>query len=371
MRVLLAGSATGGHLYPALAIADKIKRKRPDTEFLFAAARREVGTEIIKSNGYDLVQFDISGINRKNPLANIPVAKDMVRSGAQIRKILKDFAPDVVIGTGGYACGPVIRQAGKLGIRTYLHEQNIIPGLANKLAEKYADKVFVAFPESKEMFKSPSKIVVSGNPVRRAFLTAGIMHYREKLNIDPTDMALLVFGGSQGADRINEIVSDMLIDMGRDSGFTVYFITGNRMYYDIRKKLTDAGVMGNPKLHLLEYSEAIHEYFAAADLIVSRSGALTISEIAVSGKPSILIPSPNVTGNHQYYNAKTLADRGAAIIMEEATLDEKALASEIRRLKANKDLLNKMADAATKAGRPDAVDVIYETIMQDMKLAEQ
>ncbi|MDR1778596.1 MAG: undecaprenyldiphospho-muramoylpentapeptide beta-N-acetylglucosaminyltransferase [Clostridiales Family XIII bacterium] len=362
MRVLLAGSATGGHLYPALAIADKIKRKKPESEILFVGARREVGTDIIKGSGYELRLIDIRGIDRKNPIKNVAVMRDLARAGMQIRKILAEFQPDVVVGTGGYACGPVIREAKKKGIRTFLHEQNIIPGLANKLAEKYADRIFVAFEESREQFKTPSKVVVTGNPVRRAFLTAGVMHYREKLGIDEKDMALLIFGGSQGADRVAEVVSDMLIGLRDHNDFTVYFITGKRLYYDVRQKLTDAGVMENEKIHLMEYTEVIHEYFSAADLIISRAGALTVSEIAAVGKPSILIPSPNVTGNHQFYNAKTLADRGAAIIIEEAGLTPQLLTDEVMRLKANKEALNRMAQAAAEAGRPDAVDVIYEHI---------
>ncbi|MDR3072457.1 MAG: undecaprenyldiphospho-muramoylpentapeptide beta-N-acetylglucosaminyltransferase [Clostridiales Family XIII bacterium] len=367
MKVLLAGSATGGHLYPALAIADKIKRKKPDTEFLFVGAKREVGSEIIENSGYRLARIDIRGVNRRNLLKNFSVVKDLVKASGQIRGILNAFQPDFVIGTGGYACGPVIREAKKKGIRTYLHEQNIIPGLANKLAEKYADRIFVAFSESRELFKQPSKVVVSGNPVRRAFLTAGAMNYREKLGIGPKEMVLLIFGGSQGADYINEVVSDMLIHLDNDNEFTVFFITGKRMFYSILQKFSDANALQNERIHVMEYSEAIHEYFSAADLIISRSGALTISEIAVCGKPSILIPSPNVTGNHQYFNAKTLADKGAAIIIEEGNLTSETLKAELLRLCSEKERLNQMATAAAEAGRPDAVDVIYAEIMEGFR----
>jgi UDP-N-acetylglucosamine--N-acetylmuramyl-(pentapeptide) pyrophosphoryl-undecaprenol N-acetylglucosamine transferase len=224
--------------------------------------------------------------------------------------------------------------------------------------------VFVAFEESKRYFRDQDKIVVTGNPVRRAFITAGAMRYRDKLGIDPADMALLVFGGSNGADRINEIVSDMLIGLKGEEDIEVFFITGAKMYDEIRKKLSDGGVMKTGKIHVIDYTESIHEYFAAADLIIARSGALTISEIAVSARASILIPSPNVTGNHQYFNAKLLKDRGAAMIVDEGELTAGSLMGEILRLKSNKAVLNRMAEAAGTLGRSDAADIIYDYVIE-------
>ncbi|MDR1953261.1 MAG: undecaprenyldiphospho-muramoylpentapeptide beta-N-acetylglucosaminyltransferase [Clostridiales Family XIII bacterium] len=360
----MAGGATGGHLYPALSIADKIRRRNPDAEILFIGAKKEVGAGIVERNGYEIRYIDARGFNRKNLARNVGVMKDLIISGGQIRKLLSDFKPDFVIGTGGYVCGPVVREAKRKHIKTFIHEQNVIPGMANKLAEKYADKVFVAFEESKKYFRNQDKLIVTGNPVRRAFITAGAMRYRDKLGIDPADMALLVFGGSNGADRINEIVSDMLIGMKGEEDIEVFFITGAKMYDEIREKLSDAGVIKSGKIHVVKYTESIHEYFAAADLIIARSGALTISEIAVSARASILIPSPNVTGNHQYFNAKLLKDRGAAMIVDEGELTAESLMDEILRLKSNKAALNRMAEAAGTLGRSDAADIIYDHIIE-------
>jgi UDP-N-acetylglucosamine--N-acetylmuramyl-(pentapeptide) pyrophosphoryl-undecaprenol N-acetylglucosamine transferase len=370
MRAILAGGATGGHLYPALAIADKIKRRNEDSRILFIGAEKEVGSDIVGSSGYALRKICARGFDRKNPVRNIGVLMDLARCGGQIRGILSEFDPDVVIGTGGYVGGPVIREASKRGIPTFIHEQNVLPGVANKMAAKYADEIFVAFEESRAHFPDKARVTVTGNPVRRGFITAGAMDYRSKLGIGEKNMAVLIFGGSQGAERINEVVTDMLIGVDDIRGIEIFFITGRRMYYDVSRRLTEAGVVGgdtaetaDARVHVIEYTEAIHEYYAASDLIISRSGALTVSEIAVIGRASILIPSPNVTNNHQYYNAKTLADHGAAVILDEKDLTPTLLAGELLKLKSNKQALNAMSEAAAAQGRPGATDTIYDAII--------
>jgi UDP-N-acetylglucosamine--N-acetylmuramyl-(pentapeptide) pyrophosphoryl-undecaprenol N-acetylglucosamine transferase len=364
VRAVLAGGATGGHLYPALAIADKIKRRNEDSEILFIGADKEVGDDIVGASGYELKKICARGFNRKSLVRNISVLKDLAKCGRQIRRILSDFEPDAVIGTGGYIGGPVIREASKKGFPTFLHEQNVIPGVANRMASKYADELFVAFDESRKYFKAKGDITVTGNPVRRGFITAGAMDYRGKLGVSDKNMAVLFFGGSQGAERINEIVLDMLIGVEQVRDLDIFFITGRRSYYDVSRKLSEAGLMERGNIRLIDYTEAIHEYYAATDLVVSRSGALTISEMAVIGRASILIPSPNVTNNHQYYNAKTLSDRGAAIIMDENDLSPVRLADELLRLKANKQILNGMSRAAAEQGRPGATDAIYDAIVK-------
>jgi UDP-N-acetylglucosamine--N-acetylmuramyl-(pentapeptide) pyrophosphoryl-undecaprenol N-acetylglucosamine transferase len=232
------------------------------------------------------------------------------------------------------------------------------------MAAKYADEIMVAFEESREHFgdKAKAKVTVTGNPVRRGFITAGAMNYREALGLGDKDMAVLIFGGSQGSDRINEIITDMLVGIDEVGDIDFFFITGRRLYYEVSKKLTDAGVLESGKVRLIDYTEAIHEYYAAADLIVARSGALTVSEIAAMGRASILVPSPNVTSNHQYYNAKTLADRGAAVIISERDLSPRILAEELFKLRANKQALNTMSAAAAGQGKPGATDAIYDII---------
>jgi UDP-N-acetylglucosamine--N-acetylmuramyl-(pentapeptide) pyrophosphoryl-undecaprenol N-acetylglucosamine transferase len=368
----MAGGGTGGHLYPALAIADKIVRRDQDSEILFIGAKKEVSTGIIESGGYKLVKIDVRGFDRKHPTRNVAAIRALASSGVQIRRILKEFKPDAVVGTGGYVSGPVIREAHRRGIPTFIHEQNVIPGVANKLAARYADEIFVAFAPAKGYFKEKDrvKVTVTGNPVRRAFITAGAVDYRAKLGLAPSSMAVMAFGGSQGANRINEVVSEMLtgLDTGVLAGSKIdfFFLTGKRQYFEILEKLTSAGVTGmtgSGHVRLIDYTEAIHEYYAASDIIIARSGALTVSEIAAMSKASILIPSPNVTNNHQYYNAKVLADAGAAVIMDEQDLSPLSLADEIMRLSSNKERLNQMADAAGQVSMTGATDVIYSHIV--------
>ena len=193
MRVIMASSATGGHRYPALAIAENIKRRNPDAQIIFIGARKEISGDIVSSEGFHSISIDVSGFHRKKLVKNLETAKDLAVSSFQIRKILKKYKPDIVIGTGGYVCGPVIREAKKLGISTYIHEQNVIPGVANKLAEKYADKIFIAFREATEHFKEKDKLVVTGNPVRKAFFISERLSSREKLGIREDDVAILIF----------------------------------------------------------------------------------------------------------------------------------------------------------------------------------
>lgn len=362
MNIILAGSATGGHIYPAIAIADKIKIKNPDADILFIGAKKELGSTIVQDNGYKIEYIDIQGFNRKNILKNITVARDLARSSHQIKKILKKFSPDIVIGTGGYVSGPVLKEASKKGIRTFLHEQNAVPGLANKMAQKYADKIFVAFEESVSGFKDPSKVIVTGNPIRKAFVTAGALDYRTRLGISDKDFAILIFGGSNGADKINEVTVELLEKIKLRGDIEVFFITGKRQYWDVLNKLREKNVIDNQKFHIMDYTEVIHEYFAAADIIMGRSGALTVSEITALGKPSILIPSPNVTGNHQFYNAKPLHDAGAAILMDEKDLSADSLLNILMGLMGNRYKLNKMADVSMDMGTMDAVNVIYNEL---------
>lgn len=365
MNVILAGSATGGHIYPAIAIADKIKTVNPQAKILFISAKKELGSTIVSDNGYDVEYINVQGFNRKNLIKNVGVAKDLLVSSQQIKKIFKKFKPDLVIGTGGYVSGPVLKEAGKSGIKAYIHEQNVLPGLANKMAQKYVDKVFVAFEDGKKHFKNETNVIVTGNPVRTGFVTAASIDYRERLNLKKDDFAVLIFGGSTGAKRINEVTVELLeklndSDEGRD--VVIYFITGRREYWDVRETLELKHITDNEKFNVIEYTEVIHEYFAVADLIVGRSGALTVSEITACGKPSILIPSPNVSNNHQYYNAKPLEDAGAAVLITEDKLDSDMLYEEIMTLKNSPDDLKNMAESSKALGRIDAVEKIYDEL---------
>lgn len=362
MKVIMTGGGTGGHIYPAIAIADKIRKKVPEAEIIFVGTERGMEKELVPKNGYEIRFITVSGFHRKKIMKNFKTLLDLITGSRDVRKILSEFQPDVVIGTGGYVCGPVIREAHKKGIKTYIHEANAIPGVTNKLLEKYVDKVFISYEETKKHFTKPEKLVVTGNPIRKSFYTSVISDHRSKIGVGPTDFMVLSFGGSLGAEKINNTMLSIIPRVGDMPDLQLYFVTGNTHFEKIQAEMENKGYHSCPNVHVLEYADNMHELLQAADLVISRAGALTVAEITVCGKASILIPSPNVTGNHQFYNAKVVADRGGAVIIEEKELTDEKLISTILRLKNNKQALNNMSRASESIGRLDAVDLIYDHI---------
>jgi UDP-N-acetylglucosamine--N-acetylmuramyl-(pentapeptide) pyrophosphoryl-undecaprenol N-acetylglucosamine transferase len=366
MRVLLTGGTTGGHMYPALAVAEMITKKEPDSTFIFVGPEHEYGRKVIAEKEYEYRAINARAFDRKNMLANAAVAKDLVVSSFQIKKILDEFKPDVVIGTGGYVSTPVIREASKKGIPTFIHEQNAFPGVANKLASKYADVTYLAFSDADVHFPKAKKLVVSGNPIRRELLSAASMQYRMKLGIKAEEFCLLLFGGSRGAQHLNDVFTEMLIALYHEKNFRAFFITGADYFYEVLRKMDEAGVETTGKFEIMDYSQRMHELYSAADLVVSRAGALSVSEIAALGKASILIPSPNVSADHQTYNARTLSEHGAAILLPDDQVSTEGLTAQIKELAADREKLGEMADAAKAIGKIDAVDIIYDGIKEHL-----
>jgi len=360
MKVIMTGGGTGGHIYPAIAIADRIKRRHPDAEILFVGTGRGMEKELVPKNGYDIRFITVSGFHRKKLWKNVKTAVDLVKGNIQAARILKEFKPDLVIGTGGYVCGPVVRAAHKRGIRTFIHEQNAFPGMTNRILEKYADKVFISFPESKRYFKDQSKLVVTGNPIRKSFLLCSLNHSRGKMNIGAGEFVVLCFGGSLGSGKINSTMIRVVEAATGMPDMRLFFITGRNYYDKVLDSLKKEGIELTDNINIMEYADNMHEYLSAADLVISRAGALTVSEITACGKAAILIPSPNVTGNHQYFNAKVVADKGGAIIIEEKDLTDEKLLGTILRLKNNREAINSMSAASAKVGKIDAVDAIYD-----------
>lgn len=355
MRVIMTGGGTGGHIYPAIAIADKIKEKHPRSEILFVGTKRGLESTIVPKSGYKIRFITVSGFSRKNLLKNVKTGFDLLRGTLQAKKIIREFRPDVVIGTGGYVSAPVVREAAKKEILTYIHEQNAFPGVTNKFLEKYADRVFVAFPEAQEYFKYRKKIIVSGNPVREAFRRADREKAREHLSIPHDAFVILSFGGSRGAKRINEAVLPLIDFVADQKDAYIVLATGSRYYGEVQAKLKGKNIEGRDDVSLLEYIDDMPSYLAAADLVISRSGALTVSEIVACGKAAILIPSPNVTGNHQYHNAKAIAEKGGAILIEEADLNDEVLVSAVMSVMHNREKLNEMERVSKAMASPDAV----------------
>jgi UDP-N-acetylglucosamine--N-acetylmuramyl-(pentapeptide) pyrophosphoryl-undecaprenol N-acetylglucosamine transferase len=360
----MTGGGTGGHIYPAIAIADRIKLEDPTSEILFVGTERGKEKDLVPFRGYPIEFIKVSGISRKNMLRNVKVVAEYAKAVWEAGKIIERFKPDVVIGTGGYVSAPLIRAAAKRGIRTFIQEQNAIPGLTNRLLEKDVEKVFLGFEEGSSGFKLPNKLIYSGNPVRSDFYSAQKSKSREILNLDADDFVILAFGGSQGAGRINKAMVDVVERYNGEPGVSIVFVPGKYYHLPVMTELLEKEIRLQDNIRILEYIDDMATYLAAADLVVSRSGALTVSEISVCGKPSILIPSPIVTGDHQLFNANVLGKRGAAVFIEEKNLTDAGLLQEIDELMKNRDRLSDMGRKAKEAATMDATSIIWETIRQ-------
>lgn len=363
----MTGGGTGGHIYPAIAIANKFAEHNASCEILFVGTDRGLEKDLIPANGFDIKYVTVSGFNRKNMVKNIKVAGDYLKGKRQAKKIIEDFKPDLVIGTGGYVCAPIVREAADMGVRCYIQEQNAFPGMTNKALEKYANKVFLGFEEGGKFFKHSEKHIVTGNPVRDEFFNSDRSKSRKVLEIPEEEFVLLAFGGSRGAGKINEAMLSVVDEYNGKEGVTVFFGTGSYYKDEVLKSLYERGITPEKNIQVVEYLDPMETYLSASDLVVARSGALTVSEITVCGKPSILIPSPNVTGDHQTFNAKAIADKGGAVMLKEEDLSGESLLHEIEKLRLDDDAREQMAKKSRQCAPEDAADIIYYSILSEDK----
>jgi UDP-N-acetylglucosamine--N-acetylmuramyl-(pentapeptide) pyrophosphoryl-undecaprenol N-acetylglucosamine transferase len=358
MKVIMTGGGTGGHIYPAVAIADEIKRREPDAKIIFVGTERGMEKDIIPKAGYEIRFITVSGLNRRNLLKNIKTLSDLKKGLHEAKEIINEFKPDIVIGTGGYVCGPVMKTAADMGIKTYIHEQNAFPGLTNKLLSRSAERVFVAFDDAAGYFKTKKKPVTVGNPVRKAFAEMDRKAARDSLGIADDEFMVLSFGGSLGAQRINDEMAIVAEKLRERTGLRIFFATGKRYY----KSIIQNADKNNGRVTYLEYIDDMPKYLNACDLAITRSGALTVSEITACGRASVMIPSPYVTNNHQYYNAKVVADRGGSVLIEEKDLTEGELVTVIETLMSDAEGIKKMERAAAALGTVDAAGTICDII---------
>lgn len=361
MRVIMTGGGSGGHIYPAIAIADKIKEREPDAEILYIGNELGLEKDIVPGTGYPFKMVAARWFER-SLFELIHTGMTTMRGVHQSLRIMRQFKPDVVIGTGGFVCVPVV-YAGKLyGAKCYLHEQNAYPGVANRFLEKYVDKIFLGFPEAGQYFKKPEKHIVVGNPVRNRFMNVTQHEARKILGLPKDDFIIFSFGGSQGAEKINEVGFELMKAVNGHPGMSYIFGTGSQYYEEILKKAETERIEVKDNIHIESYINAMQNYLAASDLIISRAGALSVAETTVCGKASILVPSPNVPGNHQYFNAKSVADRGGAILIEEADLTSEKLISEVMYLKNNPQKMMELSKASKGCAPLRATDMIYSEI---------
>ena len=315
IRLIVSGGGTGGHIFPALSIANAVKAKCPEAEILFVGAENRMEMQRVPAAGYDIIGLPVSGFDRKNLLKNIAVLWRLMKSRRKARRIIRDFGPHVAVGVGGYASGPTLKEAGAMGIPTLLQEQNSYAGVTNKLLAKQADRICVAY-EGMERFFPKEKIILTGNPVRQNLLDAHITRDEavKTFGLDPKKKTVLLVGGSLGARTLNE---SMLGAWETLRGADVQFIwqTGKYYYEDIKAQLQGREL---ENVHVCDFISSMDAAYAAADLVISRAGAGSISEFCLLGKAVILVPSPNVSEDHQTKNALALVDKEAALYVKDA-----------------------------------------------------
>ncbi len=364
MRVLLTGGGTAGHINPALAIGGYIKEHCPESDVRYIGCGSGMEARIVPAAGYKFYPVEVKGFNRRNPLKNIETVKLLVKAVKEAKRIMKEFKPDVVIGVGGYVSYPAIYAAEKMGITAVIHEQNAYPGISNKMSAKHADKIMLTVEDSiKYLEKYRDKCVVTGLPIRSEVVLAKKNEERAKLNFDGKPLILSV-GGSLGAKVFNTAMCDVL----KKSEYNHVHGTGAAGFNFVTEKLKEKNVdFGeNKSKRVYEYVD-MSKYLPACDIIISRCGASTLSEIEALGKPSILIPSPNVTENHQYHNGMALVNKGAAVMIEEKDLTEEKLMSTLKTLAEDEDRLKKMSAAAADMAIYDAAKRMYGVITEAIK----
>lgn len=368
MRVLITGGGTAGHINPALAIAAKIRQEQPDAEILFVGAEGRMETRLVPAAGYDLVTMQVQGFQRKITLRNIgrniKAAWLAATAGSASARILREFAPDVAIGTGGYVCGPVLRKAAQMGIPVFVHESNAFPGMTVKMLARYAT-VLLADKQAEKYLPEGTRVIVTGNPLRPGFSAVDRNTARRELGLDDRPF-VLSFGGSLGAKRINETMLGVLARSAAQGKLQHMHATGQNGYDGFCQAMA-ARSIASDSITVRAYIDDMPRCMAAADAVICRCGAMTLSELPVLGKPAILIPSPNVAENHQYHNAMALVRRGAAVCIEEKDLTEETLWQTICDLTDDPDRLREMAQASAAAAVPDAADRIYAAVTEALK----
>lgn len=327
LRIIISGGGTGGHIFPAVSIANALKAKRPDARILFVGALGRMEMQRVPAAGYDIVGLPVCGFDRKHLWRNIAVLWKLAKSQLKARHIIKEFRPQVAVGVGGYASGPTLKVAGMMGIPTLIQEQNSYAGVTNKLLAQKAEKICVAY-EGMERFFPAGKIIMTGNPVRQDLLDRQTDRNEaiRSFGLDPEKKTILIIGGSLGARTINQCVLSHL-DLIRSSGVQFIWQTGKIYIDDARRRVAEAREL--PMLHVTDFISRMDLAYSAADLVISRAGAGSISEFCLLRKPVVLVPSPNVAEDHQTKNALALVDKGAALYVKDSEAQEKMLATAI------------------------------------------
>ena len=359
LRIIISGGGTGGHIFPAVSIANAIKEQHPDAEILFVGAEGRMEMQRVPAAGYRIIGLPIAGFDRKNLFKNFAVLWKIMKSQLLAKKIIKEFKPMVAVGVGGYASGPTLKMAGSMGIPTLIQEQNSYAGVTNKILAKSACKICVAY-EGMERFFPADKIILTGNPVRQSLLNASVdkADAVKSFGLKPEMPTVLIIGGSLGARTINRSVLAHLEEI-RTSGVQFIWQTGKFYSEEIRNELSKVEPLDN--LHVTDFISNMDYAYAAADLVISRAGASSISELCLLGKPSILVPSPNVAEDHQTKNAMALSTKNAAILIKDSDAENTLISTAIKTVN-DKSLLDSLGTNAGKMALHDSANIIAKEV---------
>ena len=362
MKYLIAGGGTGGHIYPALAIAKEIKDKYADAEILYVGTESGLEAEIVPKAGYDFKTIRVKGMPRKLNKKSLIAAIALLHGLNDSRKILKEYKPDIVIGTGGYVCGPVVYMASRFKIPTLIHEQNAFPGITNKILSRYVDKVAITFDEAKKYFKYPNRVINTGNPIRSEILNIDKSKAYKELDIQPNIPLILSFGGSGGQKKLNDSILDFIQYNIENKNIQLIHVTGNRLYEDFMEEVKKRNIIIPNNMKILPYLYKMLEALNIANLVVTSSGAITLAEISAIGVPSILIPKSYTAENHQEYNANAFRDSGASIVILEKDLNSEKFNNIVLELLNNEEKLQDMGISSRRMGKIDASNNIMKII---------
>ena len=360
LKFILSGGGTGGHIYPALAIANKLKERFPETEFLFVGAQDKMEMQKIPQSGYKIEGLWIAGLQRNFSLSNLLFPIKVISSLLKARAVIKKFKPNVVIGTGGFASGPVLQMANLMNIPTVIQEQNSYPGITNKLLSKKANSICVAY-ENLERFFPKNKIILTGNPVRQDILQIDAKQSEaiSYFNLDANKKTVLILGGSLGSRRINQLIEKEL-SFFTSNNLQVFWQCGT-FYMQDYKRFSEI-----ENVQVVSFIDRMDLIYAAADFIISRAGASSVSELCLVGKPTIFIPSPNVAEDHQTKNARAVANKNGALIIKESDLDEK-FETQFNKLIHDEKLQIQLSENIKKLGKPNATNDIVNQIIKLIK----
>lgn len=362
MKVIISGGGTGGHIYPALAIGEEIKKRFETCDLLYVGTKDSLEEELALKSNINFKPIRVKGLPRKVNKKFFIALKELFLGLNDARLILKSYKPDLVIGTGGYVSGPIVLLSSLRGIPSVIHEQNAYPGIANKLLSKFVKKVLITFEESKKFFKNPNKLVLTGNPIRSALVEIERDRAISKLNLNKDKPLILSFGGSGGQRSLNREIISLIKHISLHKDYQLIHITGKNYYDTFLKSLKDEDISLDPNISIFSYYHLMPYAINAADLIITSGGAIALAEISAVGRPSILIPKAYTAENHQEYNARAFQNAGASLMILEKDLKGNILLDSINNLFENREKLRDMGRSSKRLGNISAAKKIVDEV---------